>query len=199
MAAFERLVSERCDRNQLANYLMEIHATRDWKPVCKRDAEAALGHIRKAESSIKKLSDTDLRLFLGELEGDRSFRLENVATILEKLGLALEKVIPRTTERESIGQVLLLIHLVRFVRWSTGFWRDEDVDAILGLVLRDGAWSTFRWRRDHKQYLRKKKPKTGWDARWDAELAEGKLQRSLVLRKRRPRRQPLLVVRNVRA
>ena len=153
-AAIDRLVEAGCDQNQLTTYVMELHATRDWRPVSGRRAQAALGHIRRAATSVRVLADSDLRYFLGEeAEGKGPFRLSEVAGKLDALGHALEKVVPtprklvaRTTERQSLGRNVLLLHLVRFVRWATSLLHDEDLDYILQTVLDNNKWSTDRWR-----------------------------------------------------
>src|SRR3954466_7662442 len=92
--AFDRLVNiDGCDARHLTICLMELDATRRLKPMCKRDAKSALSHVMKAATSIKKLSNSDLRVFLDELSDDRSFRVQELVTALDKLGLALEKII----------------------------------------------------------------------------------------------------------
>src|SRR5216683_976553 len=64
--AFDRLVDDECDRNQLTLYVMELHATRPWKPIDNRKAKATFGRLKKAATSVKVLAESDLRYFLGE-------------------------------------------------------------------------------------------------------------------------------------
>jgi hypothetical protein len=186
-AAIDRLAQEGCDRNRLMDYLMELHAIKDWKPVSRRQAEKALGHVKRAATSVRMLADSDLRYFLGEKPpGEREglLHLPDLAGKLEDLAQSLQKVKEETTGRESLGRNVLLLHLIRFVGWATGFCRDDELDTILQTVFHDERWSTERWRRDHKSLFRKQLVKR-LEAKWNEQVVKRELQPPSKVRKRR--------------
>lgn len=197
-AAFDGLASGGCDSNRLTDFLMELHATRDWKPVTGRKAEAFLGHIRKAATSIKALAVSDLRYFLGEEPpGEKEgVHLENIAKELEGLAQSLQTALHQTTGRESLLRNWLLLHLVTFVGWSTGSCRDDDLDLILQAVFRNDKWSILRWRRDHKK-LFKERLRKKWESKWSEQVIKGKLKPPSP-RRRHTRATPKHIVRHRR-
>jgi hypothetical protein len=170
---------------------MNLHATRSLRVVNKREARAALVHLEKAAASLRMLSDSDLRYFLGEEPTRAGIQLREVAKGMQTVANLLRQTMAKTTGRESLGRNELLGPLVRFVRWSTGLLHDEELDIILTAILHSDSWSTARWRRDHKGAWFKKSPE--WEGRWDTLVEMGTLEpppphrgRSRLLVVRRP-------------
>ncbi len=201
-AAFDRLVSDGCDPDYLVEAIMELHARRDLGTIRKREVSSAYGHIQKAATSVRMLADSGLRYSLGEQPGQPElFRLLDVAEALEKIGRRLQSLIQvPSLGRESFGRVVTLLNLVTFVRWATGFYRDDDLDLIVQKILADDGWSTGRWRRDHQRPLANVRAK--WGRQWDEQATRGELlaptRRGQRRRSGRPRAKPKLIARRDR-
>jgi hypothetical protein len=123
---FDALVAAGCDQLRLGWLLDALGGSVHWRRTSRGKLKHGVRDLRRAARTVRQLFFSDVNSMLDL----RSLRLEHE---LEELAERAKALVPYAHARRPLRRDLVRAALVRYVRRTTGQWRDDEVAPLISV------------------------------------------------------------------